>query len=157
MFKRILDSFSCVLGWFLSLVFIHDLGKQSVQYDCKHGLNFSGNTEEKAGNWGWRKQTGGGKLGAKIGSLRSGRNKTWRDDEEVNFRNATKAFKESGEMVCTLLETDTAQHRLYLNGVCCRLRRGELEGILRCHLLHVHPLNVTDPFSQALMRIHGTH
>lgn len=68
------------------------------------------------------------------------RNKAWRDDEVVNFRNPTKAFKEGGEMVCSTLETDTAQHRLYLNGVHWRLRRGELEGILRHHFLHVRTL-----------------
>lgn len=59
------------------------------------------------------------------------------DEEEIKSRNPTKAFKEQGEMVCGTLETDTAQHRLYLNGACCRLGIGELEGILRHYLLYV--------------------
>lgn len=66
----------------------------------------------------------------------------------MKSRNLTKVFKEEIEMVYSTLETDTAQHRVYPNGVCCRLRRRKLEGILRHHPLsfsspgqdHVHTL-----------------
>lgn len=83
--------------------------KQLEQYDCRHGLRFSENTEGRHEN-----EVKENKLRRTIGwenwKETKGwvdRNETWRDEEKMKSRNLTKVFKEEIEMVYSTLETDT--------------------------------------------------